>query len=157
MHTPHAHAHAQCLFNLFMSVFKSGFCSSSPAPSPHLRFLSPQPGDMVEMLVTFSGVIDSGYLRLPQAADASLDQLDVMKGKPGFDKSSGFVFFFPVATPAPAAVLAFNLGGRSEEVETHDYQRKSTRCSAFPHAWSTFCICACVPVSNSKAYPRCGY
>ena len=42
---------------------------------------------MVGTLVTFSGVIGSGHRRLSQAADAILDEMDEVKGKPGTGKS----------------------------------------------------------------------
>ena len=44
---------------------------------------------MIEILVALSGVIGSGHRRLPQAADAVLDQAEEVKGKPGSGKSSG--------------------------------------------------------------------
>ena len=59
----HTHTH---LF-VYVCLLKPAFLlAPQPLPFP-LRFLSPQLGDMVEILVALSGVIGSGHRHLPQA------------------------------------------------------------------------------------------
>ena len=63
--------------------------SASTLPFRFLRFLHPQLWDVEELLAVLFGAVGSGHRRLPQAADASVDPLEDVKGKPGSGKSSG--------------------------------------------------------------------
>jgi hypothetical protein len=73
---------------VYLCLLKQLFACASTPLFP-LRDLSPQLGDMIEILVALSGVIGSGHRRLSQAADAVLDETEEVKGKPGTEKSSG--------------------------------------------------------------------
>ena len=77
-----------CIYLCMCVCSNQLFACASPPRSP-LRDLSPQLGDMFEILVALSGVIGSGHRRLSQAADAVLDETEEVKGKPGTGKSSG--------------------------------------------------------------------
>ena len=121
MRTPHMHTHVRMHICTLMRVCVFAqtrylwYLAPPPLPPPHAT-CSPQLGGMVDILVAFSGAIDSGDGHPPSNLGCRFGSSGAVKGKPESEQSSGrgpvdyvyvFVLFSCVLGVARCAFLLF--------------------------------------------------